>query len=236
MDSELYDAVMNNDIDVLKKIEGRLKVGDQRTTTNNTVLHLACQYGNIKCVEEILGVHESLLLEINSRGETPLHRAAREGHYDVVVLLINAAKRSQPQPSNINNSTTSSTVVMRKNSIESTDVEVHNPIAEEEKQQTLQSTSAEQIFYRQTSLYVADPSSEKQVVTSRVSRLTTLIRSTDSEGETALHLAVRYNREDVVQLLVQQDPDHSYPQNKCHETPLYLASIRHYPQNNFNYS
>lgn len=32
----------------------------------------------------------------------------------------------------------------------------------------------------------------------------------------------------MVKLLVQKDPDHSYPQNKSHETPLYLASIRHY--------
>lgn len=44
-------------------------------------------------------------------------------------------------------------------------------------------------------------------------RLNILITNTDSEGETALHLAVRYNRKNVVQLLIQKDPDHIYPQN-----------------------
>ncbi|KAF1002028.1 protein ACCELERATED CELL DEATH 6-like [Apium graveolens] len=187
MDFALHKAVITNNVDALKEIECRLTVGDQRTPTNNTVLHLACQYGSKKCVEEILSVHGSLLLEINSRGETALHGAAREGHYDVVVLLINAAM----------------------------------PLTEEKKQQALQSASTEQIMSDQ-------PSSDDGGPSSTQGRLKILIRSTDSENETALHLAVRYNREDVVRLLVQQDPDHTYLQNKGHETPLYLASIRHY--------
>ncbi|KAL8110484.1 protein ACCELERATED CELL DEATH 6-like [Apium graveolens] len=95
IDSEFYDVVIKDNIDELQKIDGRLMVGDQRTPTNNTVLHLACQHGSINCVKQILRVHESLLLELNSRGETALHLAAREGHYDVVVALINAAKSLQ---------------------------------------------------------------------------------------------------------------------------------------------
>lgn len=98
MECTLYDAVIKDDIDVLKEMEGMLNVSYQRTPTNNTVLHLACQHGSIKCVEEILRVPESLLLEINSRGETALHLAAREGHYKVVVALINAAKSLILQP------------------------------------------------------------------------------------------------------------------------------------------
>lgn len=98
MDSTLYNAVIKDDINVLKQMEGMLNVSCQRTPTNNTVLHLACQYGSIKCVEQILRIPESLLLEINSRGETALHLAAREGHYKVVVALINAAKSLFPQP------------------------------------------------------------------------------------------------------------------------------------------
>ncbi|XP_074362239.1 protein ACCELERATED CELL DEATH 6-like [Apium graveolens] len=98
MDSTLYNAVINDDINVLQEMEGMLNLSDQRTPTNNTVLHLACQYGSIKFVEQILRVPESLLLEINSRGETALHLAAREGHYKVVAALINAAKSLILQP------------------------------------------------------------------------------------------------------------------------------------------
>lgn len=97
MESKLYNAVKNDGSDVLKEMaaDTTLSVDHQLTPTNNTVLHLACQYGSMKCVKEILSVHESLLLNINSRGETALHLAARFGHYDVVVQLIAAAKSSQ---------------------------------------------------------------------------------------------------------------------------------------------
>lgn len=87
-----------------------LSIDHQLTPTNNTVLHLACQYGSINCVKEILSVHKSLLLKINSRGETALHLAARYGHYDVVVELIAAAAMSSlPQLDDLEN--TSFTIV-----------------------------------------------------------------------------------------------------------------------------
>lgn len=106
MDAELYHAVINDEVDVLKELGGRLSVGDQRTPTDSTVLHLACHYGSIDCVKEILNTYESLLLKLDSRGETALHLAAREGHYDVVETLISTATSSLLQPQN-----SSSTVV-----------------------------------------------------------------------------------------------------------------------------
>lgn len=94
MDSKLYGAVLHDIIDVLKM----LSIDHQLTPANNTVLHLACQYGSINCVKEILSVHKSLLLKINSRGETALHLAARYGHYYVVEeLIVAAAMSSLPQ-------------------------------------------------------------------------------------------------------------------------------------------
>lgn len=66
MNSTLHDAVSKDNIDVLKELEGSLKVGDQLTPTESTVLHLACQYGSIKCVEHILSVHDSLIGKTNS--------------------------------------------------------------------------------------------------------------------------------------------------------------------------
>ncbi|KAL8108570.1 hypothetical protein AgCh_024879 [Apium graveolens] len=106
MDSVLYAAVTCDSIDDLKQKNDTLSVDQQRTPTSNTVLHLACQHGSIKCVKEILSVYKSLLLKINSRGETALHLAARYGHYDVVVQLIATAKSSLDNPEN-----TTSTVV-----------------------------------------------------------------------------------------------------------------------------
>lgn len=167
MDLALYDAVTRDDVDSLEQIEKTLSVGDQLTPTNSTVLHLASQYGSEKCVAHILRVHKPLLFEINSRGETALHLAAKQGQLGVVNALIDSAKTSFQQ------------------------------------QSTLQNTTA--------STAVQD-----------------WIRTPDEELETALHRAVRYNRKDVVELLVREDPSHPHPQNKYKETPLYLASLRYY--------
>lgn len=168
MNSKLYLFLVNDNINALKGIMGRLQVSDQRTPANNTVLHLACQYGSIRCLKEILRrADESLLLLSNSRGETGLHLAAREGNYSVVEALIEKASRSMvPQPNDLEN--TSSTVLQN------------------------------------------------------------LIRASNVEFETALHAAVRYNHEKVVQLLVKEDPSYLYPRNKYDETPLYLAAVRCY--------
>ncbi|WOH16483.1 hypothetical protein DCAR_0936038 [Daucus carota subsp. sativus] len=164
MDSVLYDALIKDNIDVLKEMEHKLSLHDQLTPTKNNVLHLACQHGSVKCLEHILSDDESLLLKTNSRGETGLHLAARQGHYEVVVALFDvAAKSLPPQP----------------------------------------------ICFRKSSL------SLKQV----------LIRTLNKEAETALHLSVQYNHNNLVQLLVTEDPSHSYPQNKHGKTPLCLASL-----------
>ncbi|KAJ1404728.1 Ankyrin repeat [Sesbania bispinosa] len=55
-----------------------------------------------------------------------------------------------------------------------------------------------------------------------------LIRATDKENDTALHEAVRYHHIEVVNILLQNDPNHSYNANNANETPLYLASERQY--------
>lgn len=83
MDSVLYDAVIIKiNIHVLEEIEdtGSLSILNELTATNrnSTVLHLACQYGSIRCVEHILSVHKSLLLKINSRGENVLNFLLKE--------------------------------------------------------------------------------------------------------------------------------------------------------------
>ncbi|KAK1401152.1 hypothetical protein POM88_000757 [Heracleum sosnowskyi] len=162
MDSKLYDAIIKDDICLLEK----LSIGLQRTPTKNTVLHLACQYGSMKCVKQILRVHESLLLELNSREETVLHLAARQGHFEVVVELIQTAKFSLLQPNYL------------------------------------------------------------QYTTSTL--LETFIRTDNVEHETALHAAVRYNHNNVVQVLVKEDPSQPQRQNVHKESPIYMASIRCY--------
>ncbi|XP_047268740.1 ankyrin repeat-containing protein ITN1-like [Capsicum annuum] len=52
----------------------------------------------------------------------------------------------------------------------------------------------------------------------------TLMRMTDDNGDTALHMAVWSRHQDEARLLVKEDPEFEFPSNKAREIPLYLAA------------
>ena len=51
-----------------------------------------------------------------------------------------------------------------------------------------------------------------------------LIRITNKEKNTALHEAVRFKYSDVVELLIEEDPEFTYGANESGITPLYMAA------------
>ncbi|KAK6929853.1 PGG domain [Dillenia turbinata] len=95
MDSRLYKAIMEGKIEILREFEKEYEV--QITANKNTVLHIAAQFGHIRCVEEIIlrsscTSRRSLLLQQNANGETALLLASRQGSRRIVHALIDAAK------------------------------------------------------------------------------------------------------------------------------------------------
>ncbi|KAL5546521.1 hypothetical protein UlMin_006208 [Ulmus minor] len=64
----------------------------QVTIEKSTILHMASKFGDEERTEQILRSHPSLVQEINMKGDTPLHIAARSGHLGVAKLLITCAK------------------------------------------------------------------------------------------------------------------------------------------------
>ncbi|XP_034686722.1 ankyrin-1-like [Vitis riparia] len=65
------------------------------TPKKNTILHIAAQFGQPKCVAWIIRHYSgdsSPLQWPNLKGDSPLHLAAREGHLEVVKAIIRAAK------------------------------------------------------------------------------------------------------------------------------------------------
>ncbi|CAK9148317.1 unnamed protein product [Ilex paraguariensis] len=72
-------------------MQNKHKTGVEVTPNQNTVLHITSQLGKTECVQEILSVHPSLLRHVNSSGEFALHLVAKNGHYDVVLKLVNCA-------------------------------------------------------------------------------------------------------------------------------------------------
>ena len=64
----------------------------QVTVEKNTVLHVALQFKKFDAVKNIVNLNPSLVYEKNSKGNTPLHVAARVGDSSVVKFLIDQAK------------------------------------------------------------------------------------------------------------------------------------------------
>ena len=64
----------------------------QVTSEKNTVLHVALQFKNFEAAERIVTLSSRLVYETNSKGNTPLHVAARVGKSSIVKLLIDQAK------------------------------------------------------------------------------------------------------------------------------------------------
>ncbi|KAK6933367.1 Ankyrin repeat [Dillenia turbinata] len=89
MDPSLYKAVTEGNT---PKLEQERQLDSQTTPNKSTVLHLAAEFGKTQCVDVILKACPSLLKQVNLKGETALHVAAREGHIDVVKAFVAAAK------------------------------------------------------------------------------------------------------------------------------------------------
>ncbi|KAL7177438.1 hypothetical protein ACSBR2_030742 [Camellia fascicularis] len=83
----------DEDVHLMKYINDEQQLELQLTSSKNTVLHVAAQFGNKKYVEKILEKSPTLLRCLNIDDETPFHIATRGGHLDIVNTLIKCAKR-----------------------------------------------------------------------------------------------------------------------------------------------
>ncbi|KAL6327214.1 hypothetical protein AAG906_015253 [Vitis piasezkii] len=93
MDASLYKAAADGNIHALQQFpEVDLQI--QSSPKENSVLHIAAQFGQLRCVKWMLEFPwcSSLLHRQNLKGDTPLHLAAREGHLLVLRALMDAAK------------------------------------------------------------------------------------------------------------------------------------------------
>ncbi len=54
-----------------------------------TPLHMACQYGNVEVVRELLSVPGIEVNKVNATGKTPLFIACQNGHVELTRLLLN---------------------------------------------------------------------------------------------------------------------------------------------------
>ncbi|KAL5570125.1 hypothetical protein UlMin_026700 [Ulmus minor] len=92
MDPELYKVSIHGKHEDFDIEAGSNRIGQVTRGQGNTILHAATKSGNKAFVEGILTCNPSLLHEINTKGDTALHIAAKLGYLEVATLLITHAK------------------------------------------------------------------------------------------------------------------------------------------------
>ncbi|KAK3433980.1 hypothetical protein EUGRSUZ_D01254 [Eucalyptus grandis] len=96
MHPKVYEAVKSGDFDSFETII--LGNGEdlfhQTTPKENNILHLAAQYGQVNFIERLLQCPSgpSLLWQVNDKGDTPLHLAAKVGSCEVVRVFTDFTK------------------------------------------------------------------------------------------------------------------------------------------------
>ncbi|XP_039166534.1 ankyrin repeat-containing protein At5g02620 isoform X2 [Eucalyptus grandis] len=95
MHHRLYEAAKSGDFDCLKIIsEDEEDLFHRTTPKDNSILHVAAQYKQENFIQRLLRCPSgpSLLWQVNCKGDTPLHVAAKVGSYEVVRVFIDLAK------------------------------------------------------------------------------------------------------------------------------------------------
>ncbi|XVF31065.1 hypothetical protein REPUB_Repub16aG0113200 [Reevesia pubescens] len=94
MDTKVYQAVITSDVASLQELASSdLAVLLQVTIQEDNILHVAAKYDMKQMTEEIIKLPPlvSLVNQKNSKGDTPLHIAARLGNFRTAEVLINCA-------------------------------------------------------------------------------------------------------------------------------------------------
>ena len=88
MRSNVFEAASSNASLLSQILAGRPIDSRQVTVGKNTILHVALQFKQLEATATIVNLFPDLVFEVNSRGDTPLHIAARTGEHSLVKLLM----------------------------------------------------------------------------------------------------------------------------------------------------
>ncbi|KAF5933666.1 hypothetical protein HYC85_029837 [Camellia sinensis] len=223
MDTSLYRAAMEGNTEILNQNKNLLE--NQLTPNNNTVLHVAAQFGHIQSVMEILNMCPSMYRKVNSRGDTSLHIAAREGHSTIVRTLIEYANALDEELEN--GVGTAKDMMRMSNEVKDTAlheaVRNHHSIAvqlltQEDPEFCHPANNAEE-----TPLYLAAERGYVGLVFV-ILETCTVPAYGGPGGRTALHSAVIHNLEGCTRKLLQWKPALSKEADAYGWTPLHYAA------------
>ncbi|KAL6313049.1 hypothetical protein AAG906_012099 [Vitis piasezkii] len=238
MDAALYEAAAYGRIDVLEQMsEDHFVV--QLTPNKNTVLHIAAQFGQLECVQYILGLNtsSSLLLKPNLKGDTPLHLAAREDHLTVVKALIDAAKRLHQE---IESGVGGDKAIMRMTN-EEENTALHEAVRYHHSEvfiyganitgYTLLYMAAERGFGDLVNLIIGTCTSPSHSGMMGRTALHAAVIRNDQEWMVSLHCAAYFGHTAIVEQLLDKSPDKSVTYlglKDSKKTALHIAANRNH--------
>ncbi|XXG69257.1 hypothetical protein AAC387_Pa06g2174 [Persea americana] len=238
MDPALYKAASEEDIGrpagVAKSIRILTRFAEANNLTlcltpqRNTVLHIAVEFGHQNIVEKLIQLCSSLISQHNSKGDTPLHVAARAGHLGLTQLLAPALNLEEGNPVRHAGS-----VALRMRNLEG-----NNPIHEALKKshgevalhllafEESHELACELNVVGESLLYLAAEAGLDEVVQK-------IIDSGDyntggPDGQNPLHIAVIKGRSGVVEILLDKASNLIPQVDGFGNTALHFASAKSY--------
>ncbi|KAM7462833.1 hypothetical protein LguiA_030954 [Lonicera macranthoides] len=220
MDSNVYNAAISGDLEFLR--QNKDKIGVQKTPAKNTVLHLSSQLGKLEAVKVILSMHPSLLTQANSRGETALHQAAKEGHCEVIKSLIECARKMEIKDCMV--------FQMLRMTNNSRDTALHEAVRYcrlETATILVEEEEAEYSFFPnyagETPLYLVVTRGNHEILGLILRKFKSPVY-TGPKGETALHGAVTKDCKDCTEELLKWKPELVNQTDSSNLTPLHYAA------------
>ncbi|GAY63534.1 hypothetical protein CUMW_226370 [Citrus unshiu] len=196
MNSDLYKAAAKGEIEPFNQLAIDRQLGSIVTHKKNTVLHVSIiasytqnkegESVSTKFVEKILEKCPSLLLQVNAKGDSSLHVAARYGHAAVVGALIEIAEKQPGQELESGVKSTTRYMLGMKNDEDN------------------------------TALHEAVQSGSLDVVKILLGADRAFPYSANGSGETPLYLAAAGEQEEIVDEILQKcpSPAHEGPNRK----------------------
>ena len=87
--ARLLRAAKDNDVDVLETLMKEGQDPNQANSFGQTALHICAIWGNVQAAHVLLDCGANMDVQ-NDHGMTPLHYAAERGRVDIVALLVDA--------------------------------------------------------------------------------------------------------------------------------------------------
>ncbi|RWR88248.1 protein ACCELERATED CELL DEATH 6-like protein [Cinnamomum micranthum f. kanehirae] len=240
MDPKLYEAAMKGDMKLLisiMEVDCPPDLTSCLTPQKNTALHIAVKFEQQEIVKRLIQLCTSLISQSNSKGDTPLHVAARTGRTDLTKLLtptlnLNLTKENLALEEGDPVRQAGSVALRMRN------LEGNNPIDEALKKsygavalhllafEERHELAREVNVAGESLLYLAADAGLDKVVQKIIDSGDYSTQGPD--GQNPLHIAVIKGQLGVVRILLDKESDFIPQADRFGNTVLHYASVKSY--------